>query len=164
VITNVLALVITEIHKVDIAFMTFDMYRFVGDTYDDDNGDDGEDDDNRIDCNDIDDNVDTLDDDDDEEEEEEEADEESEEGEEEEEEEEEGTKNDENTQHKKRISTPDSREWVTCPNCMGCGFVGNICSKCNEDGEALVSMVFGKVMMSTPETSAKCPARDGYGK
>jgi hypothetical protein len=46
---------------------------------------------------------------------------------------------------------------------MGCGFVGNICSECKEDGmkyriicgEALVSMVFGKVTMSTPETSAK---------
>jgi hypothetical protein len=44
-----------------IAFMTFDMHRFVGDTYDDDNGDDGEDDANRIDDNDID----TLYDDDD---------------------------------------------------------------------------------------------------
>jgi hypothetical protein len=130
----------------DIAFMTFDMYRFVGDTYDSDNGDDDEDDDNRIDGNDIDDDIDTLDDDDDDEEEEEE-----------------GTKNDENMQRKKRISTPDSREWGTCPSCMSCGFVGNICSECNEDGikchiicgEALVSMVFGKVMMSTPKTAAK---------
>jgi hypothetical protein len=66
-------------------------------------------------------------------------------------------------QHKKRISTAESREWGTCPNCLDCGFVGNICSECNEDGmkcriicgEALVSMVFGKVMMSTPETAVK---------
>jgi hypothetical protein len=29
----------------------------------------------------------------------------------------------ENTQHKKPISTPDSSEWGTCPNCKGCGFV-----------------------------------------
>jgi hypothetical protein len=44
---------------------------------------------------------------------------------------------------------------------MGCGYVGNICSECNEDGmkcriicgEALVSMVFDKVMMNTPETA-----------
>jgi hypothetical protein len=84
----------------DTAFMTFDMHRFVGDTYDDDNGDDDEDNDNRIDGNDIDDDVDTLDDEEDEEGEEEE-----------EEEEEEGTKIDENTQHKKRIITPDSSEW-----------------------------------------------------
>jgi hypothetical protein len=42
--------------------------------------------------------------------------------------------NDENKQHKKRISTPDSSEWGICPNCMGCGFVGNIRSECNEDG------------------------------
>jgi hypothetical protein len=49
----------------DTAFMTFDMHRFVGDTYDDDNGDDDEDDDNCIDGNDIDDNIDTLDDNDD---------------------------------------------------------------------------------------------------
>jgi hypothetical protein len=54
--------------------------------------------------------------------------------EEEEEEEEKGTKNDENMQHKKRISTPNNRAWGTCTNCMGCGFVGKICSKCNEDG------------------------------
>jgi hypothetical protein len=46
----------------DIAFMTFDMHRFVGDTYDDDNGDDDEDNDNRIDGSDLDDDVDTLDD------------------------------------------------------------------------------------------------------
>jgi hypothetical protein len=128
----------------DIAFMTFKMHRFVGDTYDDDNGDDGEDDDNRIDGNDIDDDVNSLDDYD----------------EEEGYEEEEGTRNDENMQHTKRISTPDSRERGTCLNCMGCGFFGNICSKCNVKcrmicGEALVSMVFCKVMMSTLETSAK---------
>jgi hypothetical protein len=100
--------------------------------------------------------LDTLDD---------EEEEEREEGEEEEKEEEEekGTKNDENMQHKKRTSTLDSREWGTCPNCMGCGFVQNICSECNKDGmkchiicgEALVSMVFGKVMMSSPKTSAE---------
>jgi hypothetical protein len=50
---------------------------------------------------------------------------------------------------------------VTCPNCMGCGFVGNICSECNEDGmkcriicrEAPLSMVFGKVIMSKPKTA-----------
>jgi hypothetical protein len=66
-------------------------------------------------------------------------------------------------EHKKRINTPESREWGTCPNCMVCGFVGNICSECNEDGmkcriicgEALVSMVFGKVMMSKPKTAVK---------
>jgi hypothetical protein len=131
----------------DIAFMIFNMHRFIGDTYDDDDRDDDEYDDNPIDGNDIDDDVDTLDDEEDEEEEDDE--------------EEEGTKIDENMEHKKRISTPDSREWGTCPNCVGCGYVGNICSKCNEDGmkcriicgEALVSMVFGKVMMSIPETS-----------
>jgi hypothetical protein len=46
---------------------------------------------------------------------------------------------------------------------MGCGFVGSICSECKEDGmkcriicgEALVSLVSGKVMMNTPETSAE---------
>jgi hypothetical protein len=153
----------------DTAFMTFDMHRFVGDTYDDDNGDDDEDDDNPIDDNDIDDDVDTLDD------------EEDEEG--EGEEEEEGTKIDENTQYKKRVSTPDSSEWGTCPNCKGCGFVGNICSECNKDGmkfechpkwyykdtegvihrvditrciigrESFVSIVIGKVMLSTSETA-----------
>jgi hypothetical protein len=66
-------------------------------------------------------------------------------------------------QNKKRISTPDSGDWGTCPNCMGCGFVGNICSKCNEDGmkcrimcgEALVSMIYGKVMLRKPETAVK---------
>jgi hypothetical protein len=73
-----------------IAFMTFDMHRFVGETYDDDNGDDDENNDNCIDGSDSDDDVDTLDDAEDEE------------GEKEEEEEEE-TKDDENTQHKKRI-------------------------------------------------------------
>jgi hypothetical protein len=165
-----------------IAFMTGDMHRFVGDTYYDDNGDDDGDDNNFIDGNDIDDDVDTLDDEEDEEREE--AEEEDEE-EEEEEEEEEGTKIDENTQHKKRISTPDSSEWGTCPNCKGCGFVGNICSECNEDGmkfehhpkwyykdtevvihmtditsriicgEALVSIVIGKVMLRTPKTAVK---------
>jgi hypothetical protein len=98
----------------DISFMTFDMHHLVGDTYDDDNGDDDEDEDNRINGNDIDDDVDILDD--------------VEEEEDEEEEEEEGKKNDENMKHKQRISTPDSREWGTCPNCMGCGYVGNICS------------------------------------
>jgi hypothetical protein len=56
----------------DIAFMTFDMHRFVGDTYDDDNGDDDEDDDNRIDGNDIDDDVATRDEEEEEEEKEEE--------------------------------------------------------------------------------------------
>jgi hypothetical protein len=101
----------------DNAFMTFNMHRFVGDTYDDDDRDDDEDDDNPISGNDIDDDFDTLDDEEDEEREEEE------------EEEEEGTKIDENTQYKKRISTPDSSEWCTCPNCKGCSFVGNICSE-----------------------------------
>jgi hypothetical protein len=36
----------------DFAFITFDMHRFVADTYDDDNDDDDEEDDNRIDDND----------------------------------------------------------------------------------------------------------------
>jgi hypothetical protein len=154
----------------DNDFMTFNMHRFFGDTFDDDDGDDDEDDENPIDGSDIDDDVDTLDD------------EEDEEG---EEEEEEGTKIDENTQYKKRISTPDSSEWGTCPNCKGYSFAGNICSECNEDkmkferhpkwyytdtegvihmvditrciicGEAFVSSVIGKVMLSTPETAAK---------
>jgi hypothetical protein len=144
----------------DIALMTFDMHRFVVDIYDDDNGDDDEDDDNRIDANNIDDNGDTLDEEDDEE-----------------------PKNDENMQHKKRIITPDSSEWGTCPNCKGCGFVGNICSESFKDGmkferhpiwyyndaegvihmidikrriifgKALVSIVIGKVMLSTPKTA-----------
>jgi hypothetical protein len=81
------------------------MHRFDGDIYNDDNGDDCED--WRW----------HFDDD-----------------EEEEDEEEEEAKIDENMQYKKRISTPDSSEWGTCPNCKGCGFVGNICSECNEDG------------------------------
>jgi hypothetical protein len=99
------------------------------------------------------------------------------------EEKEEETKNDENTHYKKRINTPASSEWGTCPNCKCCDFVGNICSERKEDGmkferhskwyyndeegvihmnyitrriifgEALVSMVVGKVMMSTPKTA-----------
>jgi hypothetical protein len=158
----------------DIAFMTFNMNQFVGDTYDDDDGDNDEDDDNPIDGNDIDDNVDALDDADDDDDDEEED-----------KEEEEGKKNDENMQHKKRISTPDNSERATCPNCKCCGFVGNICSECNKDGmkferhpkwydngaegfihmiditrriiygEALVSMVIGKAMMSTPKTAVE---------
>jgi hypothetical protein len=98
----------------DIAFMTFDMHRFVVDTYDDDNGDDDEEDDNRTDGNNIDDDVDAL--------------------EEEKEEEEEQRKKDDNAQHKKRLSTPDSSEWGTFPNCKGCGFVRNVCAEYNEDG------------------------------
>jgi hypothetical protein len=84
-----------------------------------------------------------------------------------------------------KISTPDSSEWGTCPNCKGFVFVGNICSECNKDGmkfelhpkwyykdaegvihmidatrriicgEALVSIVIGKVMMSMPETAVE---------
>jgi hypothetical protein len=161
------------------------MHCFVGDTYDDDDGDDDEDDENPIDGNDIDDDVDTLDDEEDEEGEEEDEEEEEQEEQDEEEEEEEEAKNDENTQHKKRISTPDSSEWGTCPNRKSSGFVGNICSECNEDGmkferhpkwyymdtegvihmvdithciicgEAFVSIVIGKVMLSTPETSVE---------
>jgi hypothetical protein len=46
----------------DIAFMTFDIHRFVVDTDDDNNGDDDEDDDYHIDGNDIDDDADTTDD------------------------------------------------------------------------------------------------------
>jgi hypothetical protein len=66
VLTKVLALGIghNSDPQSDIAFMTFNMHRFVDDTYDDNDGDDDEDDDNPIDGNDIDDDVDALDDDD----------------------------------------------------------------------------------------------------
>jgi hypothetical protein len=63
----------------DIAFMTFDMHRFIVDTYDDDNGDADKKDGN----NNVEDEVDALHD----------------------EEEEQQTKNDENRQHKKRINS-----------------------------------------------------------
>jgi hypothetical protein len=85
----------------------------------------------------------------------------------------------------RRISIPDSSEWGTCTNCKRCGLVRNMCSECNEDGmrferhpksyfndekgvihiiditrriicgEALVSMVIGKLMMRTPETAVE---------
>jgi hypothetical protein len=45
----------------DFALLNFDKHRFVGDTYDDDDGDNDEDDDNHIDGNDIDDDVDAPD-------------------------------------------------------------------------------------------------------
>ena len=135
--------------QVDIALMSFDMHHLVDDTYDDDNGDDDDD---------VDEDGDDV-------------------------EEEEGE--DDNRMDKKLEGIPDVSEWGTCPDCKGCGLLGNMCLECNEDGmtfennpqwiyytkegvvhminisrriirgEALVSMVIGKVIISTPETAVE---------
>jgi hypothetical protein len=89
-------------------------------------------------------------------------------------------KNKKKKKKKKRISTPDSSEWGTCPNCKGFSFVGNTCSECNEDGMKLerhpkwyykdaegvihIIDVTRRIICDCVNSHWQPPARYGYGK
>jgi hypothetical protein len=91
----------------------------------------------------------------------------------------------ENMTNRMQEVIPDHIEWGTCPLCKDCGLLGNDCLECIEEGmrfesnpqwmfytmdgvdhmidisrriicgQSLVSMVVGKVLMSTPETAVE---------